>query len=448
MSAFWLADDRIAEWKQPIPQLIGTLLAGLFGFFMTGSMKLITGGKVPGGVKISLQAGGGFAVAALVWVSWPSPRAPHTQPAQITSVSGGDLQLASGRGINIQAGGNVQIKQFDADDSPFKKIVNRYERILDEKDGQLRQKELEIAHLHAALARTARLADRGNAEAKAAIEEARASGDITQLQIVLMAEADRREKEIKETARDYIEISREIAAIAKVRGDLLEADKRLHAILRINPDDADAIRLLGDLSLKNGDLAQSEKHYLRVLELSSNDETGQAMAYRGLGAVCLQREDLEAGQSLFYKALTIHERLGLLNEVAYDSSYLGAIHLRRGDLDAAENPILKAIRIKDQLGQQAGMALDYWLLGVLYRAQGDTNRSEEMHRKSVDIFERVGWPDALALNYGSLGKVYDQRGDVERARAYWTKARDLYAKNDIPKGAKEMQDLLDRIPAK
>jgi hypothetical protein len=63
----------------PIIRLIAAILAGLMGFFLTGSMRVISEGKIGSFGKISIQAGGGAAFFTLVWLTWPKEPAINTQ---------------------------------------------------------------------------------------------------------------------------------------------------------------------------------------------------------------------------------------------------------------------------------------------------------------------------------------------------------------------------------
>src|SRR5260370_1078187 len=70
MAAFWLSDDQIAQWKQPIPAFVASLLAGIFAFFITGSIRLVAEATVSQGRKLSIQAASGTAMFVIVFIGW------------------------------------------------------------------------------------------------------------------------------------------------------------------------------------------------------------------------------------------------------------------------------------------------------------------------------------------------------------------------------------------
>ncbi len=62
---------RGGNTHDPVIRLIASILAGLMGFFLTGSMRLVTEGRFATWGKVTIQAGGGAAFFTLIWLSWP-----------------------------------------------------------------------------------------------------------------------------------------------------------------------------------------------------------------------------------------------------------------------------------------------------------------------------------------------------------------------------------------
>ncbi|MCL4199635.1 MAG: tetratricopeptide repeat protein [Phycisphaerales bacterium] len=145
------------------------------------------------------------------------------------------------------------------------------------------------AALSAALERIDVRAEAGDPEARAAIDEARKTGNLTQLDAALDAEFDRREGEIREQAADWFELCRESAAVAYLRGDIDKAQSRLETILRFFPDDLEAINSLGQVHRLRGNLPEAEATYQRVLDLSKADQSWQAVACGNLGIIMQTR---------------------------------------------------------------------------------------------------------------------------------------------------------------
>ncbi len=266
--------------------------------------------------------------------------------------AGGDI-------VSVGPGATYTKTQGAADPETLAKIVDRHDQDVKDRDQRLDELGTSLEEsrrrnrdLEAALARVNTVADKGDPQAKAAIEEARESGDATKLQAALIAQADLREQQIRGDAADYLELCREIAAIAYLRGDLDEARQRLEAITRLIPADRDAINRLGHIHKVQGRLDDAERSYRNVLELSTDDELGRAVAYGNLG--------------LIYKT--------------------------RGDLDQAEAMHRKSLAIEEKLGRLEGMASDYGNLGLIYQTRGDPAEARELWTKSCDLYRQIGVP--------------------------------------------------------
>jgi tetratricopeptide (TPR) repeat protein len=314
-------------------------------------------------------------------------------------------------------------------------IVERHVRAKVQLEQRVAVSEQEKAQLKvqldAALCRVQTEADLGDQPAKAAIEEARKTGDVTQLQAVLVAEADRREPEaegrVRHATADYVELAREIVAIAYLRGDIAEAERRLDTILRFLPNDLDALNRRGHIHRLRGNLPGAEQDYRRVAELAENDE-GRAVAYGNLGAIYQTRGDLDEAERLHRKALEIEVKLGRLEGMASTYGNLGLIYQTRGDLDEAERLLRKALEINEKLGRLEGMASTYGNLGVIYRARGDLDEAERWVRKSLEIDEKLGQLEGMANAYCNLGVIYGTRGDLDEAERLFRKSLEINEK--------------------
>ena len=76
IGVFIFGPDELSTEKHRILGIMCAVLAGLFGYFFTGSMKLVTEGKLPKWGKVSIQASGGMALFVLVLLWWGSDYAP------------------------------------------------------------------------------------------------------------------------------------------------------------------------------------------------------------------------------------------------------------------------------------------------------------------------------------------------------------------------------------
>ena len=412
----------------------------------------------------------------------------------LTVASGNQSQAAGGDIIKAEAGATIQVTKGGASQETLDLIVKRYESDISERDHQLDHarstlcgKEEELKTLKAALGRVTADAEKGNLKAKEAIDEARRTGDVEKVQAALIAEADCREQEIKAEAVDYIELCREIAAIAYLRGDLPEAHLRLEALLRLSPDDIDANNRMGHMHKTRGQLDAALNSYRRVLDLSlrQGNEEGQAVAYGNLAPIYRTRGDLDRAEqmnhesleinkklgrlegiannygnlgriyetrgdtnraaAMHHKSLEINKKLGRLEDMAKNYGNLGVIYQMRDDLDRAEEMHRRSLEIDKKLGRLEGVGITYGNFGGIYLARGNLDRAEEMYRKALKIDEKLGHMEGVANHYANLGMIYQTRGDLEQARCLWTKARDLYEKIGIKHMILKMDGLLSGL---
>jgi hypothetical protein len=76
LGVFAFAPERLPEYKQKILALVMAILAGLFGYFLTGSIGIkLTALRTKLG-DVNVDAAGGLALFVLVMVWWLSPLAP------------------------------------------------------------------------------------------------------------------------------------------------------------------------------------------------------------------------------------------------------------------------------------------------------------------------------------------------------------------------------------
>ncbi|MGB2984563.1 MAG: tetratricopeptide repeat protein, partial [Phycisphaerae bacterium] len=231
---------------------------------------------------------------------------------------------------------------------------------------------------HASAIRRAEEAERqGQPDAEAALQTLRESGDTDKL-LAFLIEEDSRARE------DTIQLNREIAAVAYLRGEIDTAESAVTQILRFLPDDLDATNWLGRIHMLRGQLDDAKKAYERVLVLAraERNEDAEAVAYGNLALVYQTRGDLDKAEEFHRESLKIYLQLGRLEGMASNFGNLALVYQTRGDLDKAEEFLRKALEINEQLGRREGMAKQYGNLGLIYRMRGDLDKAEEFLRKA------------------------------------------------------------------
>ena len=420
MGVFWFAPKALSPHQDRILALISALLAGVFGFFMTGGIVIEVEWELPAGGTMGIQAFGGIALFVLVLFWWVSATGPgkwrRTRPGNDDDDPEGPT-------------GPIVESQLD-------RLQMAHEEI-----GRLKEQ------CDAALRRAEDAEKLGQPEAQGISREVRERSDTTRLLQFLLASREALEKRRDEVEEQLVALNREIAAVAYLRGEIETCETALDEILRALPDDMDALNRMGHIQDLRGDLGQAEKNYQRVLELSVLDDhqEGQAVALGNLGNIYWTRGDLDKAEEMYRKALEINEQLGRREGMAIQYGNLGLVYQTRGEVGKAEEMYRKALEINEELGHKEGIAINCGNLANVYQIRSEFDKAEEMHRKSLEIHEELGCREGMAANYGNLGLVYESRRQLDEAREFWTKARDLYADIGIPDKVAQVEGWLEEL---
>ena len=157
---------------------------------------------------------------------------------------------------------------------------------------------------------------------------------------------------------------------------------------------AEALRLLGDASRRQGDLVEAMERYERCI---SAQESPHAMAGSlwGLADVLRQRGDLERARELFDRSRRLYREIG--DEHGIADHLIGMADLARQRLDSAgaEGLYDKARLRFEELGNQYGVARSLNGLGEASRLRGDLARAGGYYLQSLGILERLSSADGI-----------------------------------------------------
>ncbi len=267
------------------------------------------------------------------------------------------------------------------------------------RDDRIKELETQVA----SAPRRPEEADRqGVPDTKGRIEQLRQSGDTARLLEFLLV--------LAEAGKEDVELRREIAAVAYLRGEIDVAERALQDILRVLPDDLVALNRMGHVHDARGRLDEARASY--------TEKSGNIRA-AWIGAAAIVAAAIIGG--IVMTILSSRQGIGRKE--------------------------LAKLEIRERLGSQEGMADDYGNLGLLYQTRGDLDEAERMHRKSLEINRRLGRPEGMAIQYANLGTIYQTRGDGKQAREYWIKSRDLYTRIGVLHMVKQMQGWIDELNA-
>ncbi len=142
VGVFVFAPETLPEFKQRMLAIASALLAGLFGYFLTGEMGLEIQSIKSRFGEMGVKATGGIAVFVLVLVWWLSPLAPvgsetAPPPAKVIQIGSGTVNIyeASGERLEKLAG---ELGVTKAALTSFFKILEQKQVPLGDLDSTLR----------------------------------------------------------------------------------------------------------------------------------------------------------------------------------------------------------------------------------------------------------------------------------------------------------------------
>lgn len=247
--------------------------------------------------------------------------------------------------------------------------------------------------------------------------------DLADLEAKLKARAETHEAAGQKENKRSAEYWRHIGALAFLHNTQKALTAYQKAAL-LDPQDADALRLVGELQYRLGDLPAAYETFLALASLGqrNKDSRAESMGYMRLGWVHRIRGELDQSESAINKGLQLAESAGWTAGMASAYGNLGLIHRRRGEIGKAEEMYRKALASNEELDSKLGMATAYANLGVVYQSRGQLDKADEVHRKALVLSEQLGSKEEIANAYGNLGNIQMSRGEIDTAEEMQRKA--------------------------
>lgn len=210
------------------------------------------------------------------------------------------------------------------------------------------------------------------------------------------------------------EVRADIAAVHTVMGHLQSARTELtQAIAEAGGDEylgpglamqrADLLTELNELEQAAELYREAEAGYQRLA-----DATGQAEAEAGLGYLSLTREDYDAAEEAFSRALRVSESVGDARPAAIARLHLGDVRFLRGDTAGARATYQEALAAYQAIADPVGTAVTLGAQADLDLESGAFSRAEAGYRAALDYLE--GKPAAPVSWYLRLGHGTALRG--------------------------------------
>jgi len=206
----------------------------------------------------------------------------------------------------------------------------------------------------------------------------------------------------------------------------------------VENDNAKKIALLTDLGntfFLGSQLDDARNTLERVLKIQeeTGDKSGMSSTYGNLGSILSEKEDWEASDQCYEKAIELREELSsdstALLEL-YSNRAIVLIHLNK--LDKAEKLMKQSLKINEKTGSGKGLLGDYRNLGNLSLQKRDWAGAEQFYKKALDLNTKLNIRREMAEDYRNLFNLYVHNENWNEAEKYGEKALAI---------AEELQDL-------
>jgi len=271
-----------------------------------------------------------------------------------------------------------------------------------------------------------------------------------------------------ERLRAHIQLGRianRLASYQDARSILTEAVREA-AALAVPEVEGEALRALGGVERKLGDLPAAMGHLERAADLLPHGSRERVRTLTDLGAVLIARGDhvrakarlLEAASSVRSGTrddAAIQINLGIVSsregdtrtaaetfarsaEIALGSgdvrfaSYALANavdnFLRLGAVEAAAVSAERAVRLAETIGDPVALSTAKANLGLVFAKRGEWTKAEAHLLESVEMIARLENPYSLATRYEEIARLYETQGRGGDAAPWRARADDLFAR--------------------
>src|SRR5206468_3834198 len=208
-----------------------------------------------------------------------------------------------------------------------------------------------------------------------------------------------------ERLRAHIQLGRianRLASYADARSILAEAVREA-SILSVPEVEGEALRALGGVERKLGDLPSALGHLERAAELLQHGSREKVRTLTDLGAVLIARGE--------------HARAN-----AVDNS------LRLDAVEAAAASAERAVQLAQTIGDPVALSTAKANLGLVFAKRGEWTQAEAHLLESVEMIARLENPYSLATRYEEIARLYETQGRRGDAAPWRARADDLFAR--------------------
>ncbi len=211
-------------------------------------------------------------------------------------------------------------------------------------------------------------------------------------------------------------------ALAREAADVMEPSQVGHA-------KAEAIARLGMLLDLVGDVAASEKHFLRALDLARDDPKLAAGVKQHLGDLLRNNGRTREAQVYYEQALATFRQQGERKQIANLLLAISTLLRMVADYPASESHCLQALDEFRSMGMRNNEASALHELGARCTDTGRHAEGEQYLLQAVAMQRESGMVWAEAITLGDLGNLYADTKRPELAESFYLQSLAMHRRN-------------------
>jgi tetratricopeptide (TPR) repeat protein len=162
-----------------------------------------------------------------------------------------------------------------------------------------------------------------------------------------------------------------------------------------------------------------------------NDQTGEANVRKALGDLALREADLAAARRHYEAALAIYPGIGDRLGEANVRKGLGNLALAQNDPQEAFTSYRAALEAHQAIGDRLGMGADLGYMARAARAAGAGEQAVLLDAEAVNTFRSIGDQLGQALALNDQGRAFWAAENQQAALAAWWQAREIAHRIDM-----------------
>src|SRR2546427_113990 len=228
------------------------------------------------------------------------------------------------------------------------------------------------------------------------------------------------------------EALRALGGVERKLGDLPAAMGHLEQAADLLPHGSrERVRTLTDLGavlIARGDHLHAKT---RLLEAASSVRSGtreDAAIQINLGIVSSREGDARTAAETFARSAEIALGAGDVRFASYALANAVENYLRLEAVEAAATSAERAVQLAQTIGDPVALSTAKANLGLVFAKRGDWPKAEAHLLESVEMIARLENPYSLATRYEEIARLYETQGRGSDAAPWRARADDLFAR--------------------